>query len=256
MQLELCKNCENTTEGNFCSNCGQKRHTVRLDWHYIREEIKYTFLHINKGLLYTSKQLLTRPGKTVKEFIEGKRIQHYKPILFVFVLAGINGLLNHYLPMEEVLKAMAGGNKTPSKAPFSPNDVFNFITNHYAVVELLFLPIISFCSWLAFKKWGYNYVENIIINCYGSGLRLVFGILVFPIHYLVCRTSAFLPITTFLGFISIALTVWLYLELYKGRPLKFIILRILLMGFYFLLSYLLMIIVTILVFVIKYKMNT
>ena len=94
MHHNLCKNCEHTHEGNFCSSCGQKTNTKTLDWHYILDELKYTFLHINGGLLYTSKQLLTRPGDMTREFIEGKRVKHYKPILLVFVLSGIAAFLN------------------------------------------------------------------------------------------------------------------------------------------------------------------
>ncbi len=255
MQNPICKNCENTAEGKFCSNCGQKINTVRLDWRYIQDEVKYTFLHVNKGLLYTAKQLLTRPGAMVKEFIEGKRIQHYKPILFVFVLAGINGLLNHYLPMERIFKAMGGAQKQNAKVPFDGADVYHLITNHYAAFELALLPLISLCSWLAFRKWGYNYVENIIINCYGSGLRLVFGVIMFPFQYFVLNTDAFLVVNALLGLVSIGLTIWLYVGLYKGRDLGFTILRLLLMGFYFMLVYLLLIIVMIAYFVIQYKMK-
>lgn len=244
MDLLICKNCDTAAEGKYCSNCGQKKNTVRLDWNYIQEEVKYTFLHINKGLLYTSKQLLTRPGDMVKDFIEGKRVNHYKPILFVFVLAGLNGLLNHYLDMEKLFKSMTPPNQ-PKNMPFNTMDIYNWISNHYALFELCLLPVISLCSWLAFRKWGYNYVENIIINSYATGLRLLFGLIIFPIQYFVIRGDLFLLVTPVLGLISMGLTIWLYVGLYKGRDLGNIILRLLLMGFYFMVVYILAIIATV-----------
>ncbi len=226
MNQYLCKNCEHVFEGNFCNNCGQKSNTVQLNWHFVKEELQYTFLHINKGLLYTVKQLLTRPGKTVKEYIEGKRVKHYKPILLVFVLAGLNGLLAHYLNFEKVITLT----EKEKNLPVNPLEIMNWVTSHYALVEILLIPIYSLCSWLAFKKWGYNYIENIIINCFASGQRLIYGILVFPISYLTFSSKYFLIITSLISLPMYFLTAWLYVELYaaKNKDLGFIILRLIL----------------------------
>lgn len=55
------------------------------------DEIQYTFLHTNKGLLYSIKHILKNPGNTAREFIDGNRVNHYKPILLTFLLGGIAG---------------------------------------------------------------------------------------------------------------------------------------------------------------------
>ena len=240
MQPHLCKNCEHVFQGNFCSNCGQKTNTVRLNWHYIQDELKYTFLHINKGLLFTVKQLLTRPGNSVREFIEGKRVQHYKPILLVFVLAGLNGLLSHYFHFEKMftkLEELSASQQQQKKLPFNQADIYTWIVDHYAIFELGLLPIISLCSWLAFKKWGYNYVENIIINSYASGARLAVSILLFPLIYIARNNDFFLILTSISGFLSVGITIWLYIQLYKNHELGKVILRILLFGFLFMIFY-------------------
>ncbi len=144
MHHNLCKNCTYTFEGNFCSNCGQKTNTKRLDWHYIYEELKYTFLHVNSGLLFTAKQLYIRPGHMVREFIEGKRVKHYKPILLVFVLAGIMSLALHYLKLEKLIS-----NYTTDQKDVTIK-IFGWITKHYTIVELLLLPFISLASWITY----------------------------------------------------------------------------------------------------------
>jgi hypothetical protein len=225
MHHNLCKNCEHTFEGNFCSNCGQKTNTVRLNWHFVQDELKYTFLHINKGLLYTIKELFIRPGDTIREFIEGKRVKHYKPILFVFVLAGLEGLLNHYLPLEKIFKNLSA-TKVDKINGFMPK-IFDWITGHNAIIELMLLPIISLCSWIAFKKWGYNYIENIIINCFATGQRLAVSILLFPIMYF-SNPNYFIFINSFIGFISYAFTIWTFYSLYKKHNLGDFIVKMLL----------------------------
>ena len=220
MHTNLCKNCEHTFQGNFCSNCGQKTNTQRLDFHYIYDELKYTFLHINNGLLYTSKQLYTKPGLMVKEYLEGKRVKHYKPILMVFVLAGITGLLLHYLRIQDFIPKKKYYNAETSKA------VFEFVTNNYSFVELAFIPIVSFASWLTFRKWGYNYIENIIINSFASSQRLIFTIATFPILFYFEKQS--LSIKNLMTVPEYMLTIWMYWQLYNDKSVKERILKMIL----------------------------
>lgn len=226
MNLELCKNCEHPNQGNFCSNCGQKTNTKRLDIHYLYDEAKYTFLHINNGLLYTSKQLFTRPGDMVREFIEGKRVKHYKPILMVFVLAGITSLLIHYsgeLEMVEKMNNSVESNKMFDQSKFSEL----ILTKYYTLIELLSIPIVSIFTWFAFRKWGYNYIENIIINSFAVAQSLVFGVLTFPIKFVLVGNSFYVPVNFVLGFAGYAMIIWLYLKLYRSKNLGEIILKLL-----------------------------
>lgn len=229
MQHQLCQNCENKAEGNFCSNCGQKTNTVRLNWHYLKDEINYTFLHVNKGLLYTAKQLLIRPGYTVREFIDGKRIKHYKPVLLLFVIAGINGLLMHYIPIENLIHNDTS-NQVAAKQAQLTKVVFEWLTKHYSLYEILVLPIYAFCSWLAFKKYGYNYIENIIINSFAASQRLIIGMFFFPLELLFINTPYFSAINIVSNVIAIGFTVWMILQLYQTRKKTSVIKRM----FYFL----------------------
>lgn len=243
MSQNLCKNCENTCEGNFCSNCGQKTNTKRLDWNYIFDELKYTFLHINGGLLYTSKQLLTRPGDMVREFIEGKRVKHYKPILLVFVLAGITTLLLHYSGDLDLLEKL----KPQKNNPFDPKLYAELVSKYYTYIQLASIPIISLCTWLGFRKWGYNYIENIIINSFVTAQSLIIGILITPLKNLFIGSDNLLLISSILGLASILFPIWLYLQLYKSKDLGFLILRMIWSGFIFLMLFIVSIIIGIII---------
>jgi hypothetical protein len=169
---------------------------------------------------------LTRPGETVREYLEGKRVKHYKPILLVFVLAGLNGLLSQKIDYKAFMPKNDVKNIVATEMP----KIMNWIFSHYALVELALLPIFSLCSWLAFKKYGYNYVENIIINCFASAQRLLIGLITIPLMYLIDPKY----LLTFSSLISIpvyGVTIWLYLQLYKKHEIGNVILRLLLFGF-------------------------
>lgn len=225
-----CKNCENSFEGNFCNHCGQKAKTERLDWHYLSDEAKYTFLHFNGGLTYSVKQLATRPGHTIREFIEGKRVKHYKPVLLLFVLAGIYGLLMHYIDLSRFFESMQSPEVSDQKAKLilqMQNQIYQWMVGHYSMVEIILLPILSLASWLAFRSWGYNYIEHFIFNSFTASLRLIYYIVLFPVLFATSGLEYAVILHTLFSIPAYGLSFWCYLQFYKGREPGPLILRLL-----------------------------
>lgn len=230
MNQEICKNCHQVHQGNFCSNCGQKTKTARLNWHYIKDEANYTFLHFNKGFMFTVKELFTRPGDSIREFLQGKRIKHYKPLLLVFVLAGINGYLSMKLDVIGMMKQYQNTQSLNAAAMAQYQNAMHWFFEHYALFEIVALPIVSFASWLSFKKWGYNFIENIIINAFATGQRLIFSTFCLLLYFLIPNEVA-AKISVITGLITFGLTIWIYATLYKDKEGSALFLRILLFLF-------------------------
>ncbi|WP_445452688.1 DUF3667 domain-containing protein [Flavobacterium sp. 25HG05S-40] len=229
MNQHLCKNCEHSFAGNFCSNCGQKTNTVRLNWTYLKDEANYTILHFNKGFLYTIRELFTRPGDTIREFLEGKRVKHYKPILLVFVLAGINGYLASQLDIKETFKEFDYSNNMNKReqAAFMTEYMkcVKWAFGHWSLMEIFALPIVSLVSWISFRKWGYNFIENVIINSFASGQRLIFSIFT-SITYLILPSGYMGKFSVFATIITFGLTIWTYASLYKQKEGSALMFRI------------------------------
>src|SRR6187399_2864292 len=94
--MKHCKNCGKSLNDVFCSHCGQKTNVERISWKYIWHEVIHFFTHMEKGFLYTSRQLLFSPGKTVKEFIEGKRKNYQPPVSYFLIWIGLYLLLLYF----------------------------------------------------------------------------------------------------------------------------------------------------------------
>lgn len=225
---EICKNCEYEIALNFCANCGQKK-AKRIDRNYIKDEIQYTILHMNKGFLYSIKKILRAPGKTAREFLEGKRVNHYKPILLVFVVAGISAFLtNSLFNMEEMLV------KNYELQGFSKNaasGMSSFIIKYASIIMLLLVPFMALFTWIAFKKWGYNYYENVVINAYSLVCYQVLSILiVLPVYYLL--KDDYVLFFKIPGIITLLLMIvvflWFYIDFYSDKSASSVILRLLL----------------------------
>jgi len=62
--MNNCSNCNDALTGKYCSNCGQPVKVKRIDGHYIVHEIEHV-LHFERGILFTIKELLIRPGQNM-----------------------------------------------------------------------------------------------------------------------------------------------------------------------------------------------
>jgi hypothetical protein len=224
--MELyCQNCNQIFSDNFCGNCGQKKYK-RIDKKYIWDEIQYTFLHTNKGFLYSVKNILKNPGKTAKEFIEGNRVNHYKPILLAFVLSGISAFISFkIIGFKEIMSKFYAEQHMNSAFM---NDYMTITSSYSSIIMLFLIPFFAFFTKLAFRKWGHNYYEHIVMNSYVLCFYTLFNILlVYPLMFLFKNNMDIFSSLTSLSmlFIPFILT-WFFKDVYSNKPLKNVIGRV------------------------------
>ena len=241
---EICKNCSNEILLNFCGNCGQKK-MKRIDRNYIKDEIQYTVLHMNKGFLYSIKKILRAPGKTAKEFVEGNRVNHYKPILLVFVVAGISAFLTNTLihPEEIFVKLYEHSGQKISVIQIKIN---TFIFKYQAFMMLLTVPFMAFFTWLTFKKWGYNYYENVVITAFSLVcLQTLTILIVTPLQYFLKNNlDLFMIVPTIISvLLMIGVFIWFYIDLYNDKNTGDVILRLFLLALALFVGFIILIII-------------
>lgn len=237
--MENCKNCNEIITGNFCISCGQKKFK-RIDKNYVLDELQYTFLHANKGLIYSVKNIIKNPGKTAKEFIDGNRVNHYKPILLAFVLSGIATFLSYkIIKMKEILDVYFSQKHINSNFMA---DMMSFISSYNSIIMLLMVPFFAITTKIAFRKWGHNYFEHIVMNAYILSLYTICSIIVvYPLMF-IFRTNSpnvFFKLTQVSLYLVPIILIWFFKGFYADKPLKTIILKVLLVFTLTVLGYLL-----------------
>src|SRR5437588_8936861 len=145
----ICKNFGSQVSGNFCGSCGQRADTHKLNMHFILHDLQHGLFHFDKGVLYTTKQLLTRPGHTIREFLEGKRVRHFQPLSFVIVLATFYGLVWHYLIFDRLHKSLIEHRGDITKTSVK---IITWITEHFAFYCLILIITSTLVSYVIFKK--------------------------------------------------------------------------------------------------------
>lgn len=152
-----CLNCNADIENNFCSVCGQKNSTHRFSLEYI---MKYDFVQgvllLDKNFLFTLKQLFTKPGHNIREYVQGKRVKYFNYFALLLILLSINFFLSQYRavdPIELYGKESISGYLKLSK-------------DYRKILNIIGIPFWAGVLFLFFRKSKQNYVENIVISIY------------------------------------------------------------------------------------------
>ncbi|QZK91024.1 DUF3667 domain-containing protein [Flavobacterium sp. CHNK8] len=150
-----CLNCNSTIDNNFCPNCGQKTTTHRFTYHHFTHDFVHGVFHLDKGFSYTIKELLIRPGHSIREFIQGKRVQHFNYFTLLLLVIALEHFIRSYssVSREDILgKELLGYAKVAQ--------------NYNKIIRLIGIPFFALVTWLMFRKSKQNFLENVVLNIY------------------------------------------------------------------------------------------
>jgi len=169
--MNSCKNCNESINGNYCSNCGQPVILKKIDRAYVIHEIKDA-LFSDRGFFYTTKQLFLRPGASVRHYITEDRSRYVKPVTYLIITALIYTLASHFFNIDflthfEIFEIQ----DTP--AP-TMNRINRWMMDNMGYSGLITELYMAFWIRLFFRKSDYNLYEIFILLCYVSGIQLLF----------------------------------------------------------------------------------
>ncbi|WP_343586885.1 DUF3667 domain-containing protein [Flavobacterium sp.] len=203
----ICKNCHQIFKGHYCNNCGQAAETHKINAHFLWHDIQHGLLHFDKGILYSLKQLFTRPGHSIREFIEGKRVHHFKPLSLVVVLATLYGLLYHYFHINTF-----EGAKTSN---IDSDYINEWFATHFSWVTVGSIPIYTIGTYLVFRKQGYNFVELFVLNTFKAAQRISVQLVTMPVLIFLNHTSHIAQYNNVMYVIGIILIFWTNMQFFN-----------------------------------------
>ncbi|GFE78515.1 hypothetical protein GCM10011487_05150 [Steroidobacter agaridevorans] len=81
-----CRNCGATVSGAYCSNCGQATH-VHRSLISLGHDILHGVFHFEGKVWHTIPELLFRPGRLTRRYIDGERAKFVSPMaLYLFIV--------------------------------------------------------------------------------------------------------------------------------------------------------------------------
>lgn len=217
-----CQNCNHDYVGQYCSQCGQRADTHPVNWHYIWHEIPHSVWHVDHGIAYTLRQLLTRPGHTIREFLEGKRINHYRPLALLFLLGAIVLFVQHGLGVSFVKVSQemfdADTKDTPARMQAFQTELFQFIERNQNLVSILMIPFYAFGYWLLFRRQRYNYPEMLVVQTFITNVHLLLSLGIVILFWALGGSVAAYSVVMGLSFVSmIGYNIVTYYQLFRHK---------------------------------------
>jgi hypothetical protein len=212
--INQCKNCNHEFIGEYCNLCGQKvmnRLTIRSTWDLIVDDV----FEVNRGLLYTLKELWINPGKVSLDFVHGNTKKYYSPIKYLIFWLALLFLINN-------LVGPSGKESTRelifnSTIPFSSQSIDDFWSIYMEVfryhIDLFYyglIPFLTLVSYFIYRRKGFNLVELSILYLYMLGQLVFILVITMPIAYLLGKNASLL-----LLFPEMVLVFYLFVKSHK-----------------------------------------
>jgi hypothetical protein len=134
--------------------------------HFVIHDFIHGVFHLDKGFLYTLKELFTRPGHSIREYVQGKRVKHFNYFTGIILILAIGHFIGSYSSIRSVdlfeNGKMAG---------------FAKVAKEFAkIIVLVGIPLFALASATLFRKAKLNYTEHLVINMYLMNGILVIGL--------------------------------------------------------------------------------
>ena len=211
-----CLNCNSELSSNFCQNCGQKATTHRYSLkHFVQHDLIHGIFHLEKGILFTIKELFTRPGHTVREYLNGKRVNLFNFVPLIILIITVASLLTPFIKIR-ILDLMSSS--AQSKAMMNAIDKFS--AEYPKIVALITIPIAAGFSYLFFRKAKFNFTEHLVLNAYSSASLLLINMF-FTIFSIFCANPKILfPIYSVISLALFLYTFWIYFQFFSTSSYK------------------------------------
>jgi len=172
-QITYCEQCQSELTGNFCSNCGRIQILKRIDGTFILSEI-LSVLNFDKGILYTIRELLTRPGQSIRDFIHKDRSRLVKPVFFIIICSLVYTATQQFMHFEDKYVTVTGFGESATAS------IFEWIQENYGYGNILMAIFMIFWIKVFFRKYDYNFFEMLTLLCFVMGMGMliytIFGV--------------------------------------------------------------------------------
>lgn len=164
MSNKKCLNCGNKLIGKYCSDCGQQADIQRITFkNFITHDVLHGTFHIERGILFTAKEALIRPGKAAIDYISGQRKRYYNVfylILITIALMMFTRNIDEWFTIkgqaEEVIQIKPYINEASKK-------INEILAQKNKIIIFLFVPFAALNSFILFRRKNFNLSEHSII---------------------------------------------------------------------------------------------
>ncbi|SMP07666.1 DUF3667 domain-containing protein [Chryseobacterium profundimaris] len=208
-----CLNCKSEVSYNYCPHCGQKTSTHRYSIkHFVEHDLVHGVWHVDKGILFTLKELFTRPGHSIREYIQEKRVNYFSFVTLILLLLTLTAMLAPYVHIKV-------SDLVSPQSRAMMNSMEEYMTAHPKQVLIISIPIYSLFSFLWFRRSGVNFSEHLVLNSYRVIPELIVGLVISALTIFYTNTAVVaLLYFGVLSFFSFLYSILFYYQFFSDSP--------------------------------------
>ncbi|MBR9921050.1 MAG: DUF3667 domain-containing protein [Bacteroidetes bacterium] len=209
-----CKNCGELVKGKYCNNCGQNSSVGKITYSNFLQELSMSIFQVDRGFFYTVKALFKKPGRSMHEYLAGRRKQYFKPVAYVLTLSTVYFLVSQLAGQNTWIDDLVSGFSEGVYENEGETDIpaaLIWFSNNYAYSTLLLLPVFSLASWISFNRFGKNYLEHLVINSFITGQQAI----IYALFALLKLLSGSEALEMFPFLIAFSYTLWVFWQFFN-----------------------------------------
>ncbi|MBF9221028.1 DUF3667 domain-containing protein [Hymenobacter ruricola] len=213
-----CLNCDTPLTDKFCAHCGQPAATHRFSMGHLLHEIPHAIWHVDKGILFTLRELVLRPGPTVLGYLRGQRARHFAPLSLLLLVTGVAS----FLAMKLRLAALGNSLNPDASAELREAQAHGAESAmHYmGWIYVAMAPVIGLFVRRALRRTGLNLAEAMVAVLYVTAAGNLLSLLFMPAYYWVSSGAAYYGVTTGSSLAVISYQGWAYGQLLGETRLR------------------------------------
>ncbi|WP_421753570.1 DUF3667 domain-containing protein [Croceimicrobium sp.] len=182
--------------------------------------------NLEYGILYTLKEFLIRPGQSTRNYLGEGRLNYSSPFRLLILSTALLLVLIQSSSVGSDFEAgfnygasqNAEAQTENQQAQLQGEAVLALFSEYFNLLLWLYIPVISFFSWLFNRKRNLNFAEHIVFNSYYTSLINVFSLIMVLDLFLGNGIASFLYFVIALVYYS-----WFYKDLLSKSWLRSIL---------------------------------
>jgi len=214
-----CLNCDTALADKYCGHCGQPAATHRLSMGHLLHEIPHTIWHVDKGIFYTLRELLTRPGATILGYMRGQRARHFAPLSLLLLVTGISSFVAAKLHLGEVATqtSMAG---SAAELRAAHQHGTESMMRYMGWLYVGAAPFMALFARRVLRRSGLNLAETLVAVLYVTAAGNLLSLLLMPGYHWAHTGAAYAGLSAVASLVFTAYQTWAYGQLLLGTPLR------------------------------------
>lgn len=163
----------------------------------------------------------TRPGHSVREYVQGKRVNHFHPVNYLLLIGGVaTWIYIHYWDDLFNMNVMMQNMNTKEQKAIMPfvKKALHFAFENYTYQLMISILLYGFFSVKILGKERYNLVEGIVLHLFVISHSELIKLFLFPFLIFTKQSIIGFYIQSLMSsLISIVYMIWAYKQFFEEK---------------------------------------